>query len=93
MTEVKNLSMLIPAKHILFLVDACYSGLAAAADYRGKISPTTKGFLKEVTLAKTRQIITAGSAGEQVQEREEWGHSAFTYELLNALQREQARWQ
>ena len=90
MTEVKNLSNLIPAKHILFLVDACYSGLAAAADYRGKLYPSTKGFLKKVSKAKTRQIITAGGAGEQVQEREDWGHSAFTYELLNGLDREQA---
>jgi uncharacterized caspase-like protein len=90
MSEVKTLSNLVPAKHMLFLVDACYSGLAASADYRGSLSPTTKGFLKKVTKAKTRHIITAGSAGEQVQEREEWGHSAFTYEMLNALEREQA---
>ena len=90
MSEVKNLCNLIPAKHILFLVDACYSGLAAAADYRGTLTSETRGFLHKVTRAKTRHVITAGSAGEQVQEREEWGHSAFTYELLNALERDQA---
>lgn len=90
MSEVKNLSNLIPAKHTLFLIDACYSGLAAASEYRGLLSPETEGFLRKVVQAKTRHIITAGSAGEQVQENDEWGHSAFTYELLNGLQREQA---
>lgn len=90
MSEVKNLSNLIPAKHILFLVDACYSGLAAASEYRGLLSPQTEGFLRKVSSAKTRHIITAGGAGEQVQENDEWGHSAFTYELINGLKRDQA---
>ena len=90
MSEVKNLSNLIPAKHILFLVDACYGGLAAASEYRGLLSATTEGFLRKVVKAKTRHVITAGGAGEQVLESDEWGHSAFTYELLNALARDQA---
>ena len=34
---------------------------------------------------KARQIITAGGRGEKVIEKSEWGHSAFTKNLLSGL--------
>jgi len=84
MTEIKTLCGLIPAKHILFLVDACYSGLAASATYGG-LSKETKGYLRKVTRARVRQILTAGQSGEQVIEHSQWGHSAFTHQLLEGF--------
>ena len=83
MADVKTLSSLIPAKHILFLVDACYSGLAASTQ-RG-LPRETKLYLKQITAAKGRQIITAGGKGEESEENPEWGHGAFTYKLLEGL--------
>lgn len=83
MADVKTLSSLIPAKHILFLVDACYSGLAASTQ-RG-LPRETKLYLKQITTAKGRQIITAGGKGEESEENPEWGHGAFTYKLLEGL--------
>ena len=83
MQEIRNLSSLIPAKHVLFLVDACYGGLAAMSSR--SLSRETRQYLKKITVAKARQIITAGGRGEQVIEKPEWGHSAFTYKLLDAL--------
>ena len=71
------------AKHILFLVDACYGGLAAT-NTRG-LSSSTPGFLEKITRYKSRQIITAGGRGEKVIEKAEWGHSAFTLNLLRGL--------
>ena len=83
MQTMKELSSYIPAKHVLFLVDACYSGLAASG--ARAITRETKGYIKKVTAADARQILTAGSKGEPVFERAEWGHSAFTHTLLEGL--------
>ncbi len=73
----------IPAKSMLFLVDACYGGLAAAGNYR---SNRQLDIIKSVTKDRCRQIITAGKKEEQVLENEKWHHSAFTRVLLDGLQ-------
>ena len=70
------------SKHMLFLIDACYGGLAATGA-RG-LSSTTPNFIDKITNDKSRQIITAGGRGEQVIEKAEWGHSAFTMNLIRA---------
>ena len=83
MQELRNLANMIPAKHILFLVDACYGGLAAISSRALKME--TQQYLQKISVSKARQIITAGGRGEQVIEKSEWGHSAFTYKLLEGL--------
>jgi hypothetical protein len=81
MNVLADISLRTPAKHILFVMDACYSGLALAR--AASLPPQTPGFLQKVTAARARQIITAGGAGEQVFERD--GHGLFTKRLLEAL--------
>jgi uncharacterized caspase-like protein len=83
MNVVADISQRIPAKHILFLMDACYSGLAFARS--SPLSSQTPGYLEKITSARARQIITAGGAGEQVFEQE--GHGLFTKRLLEAFDR------
>jgi hypothetical protein len=83
MNVVADISQRIPAKHILFLMDACYSGLALARS--SPISSQIPDYLKKITSARARQIITAGGAGEQVFEQE--GHGLFTKRFLEALDR------
>lgn len=85
MQDIKNLSVFIPAKHVLFLIDACYGGLAASGTRA--LTTETKGYIKKITAARARQILTAGGRDEPVAERSEWGHSAFTYKLLDGLDR------
>ncbi len=70
------------AKHVMFVADACYSGLAIST--RGA-SPRAKnpGVLARLTDKPVRLALTAGSAGQQA--HEEGGHGLFTYKLLNAL--------
>ena len=72
------------AKHILYLVDACYGGLTLAST-RGLKMDNTPEYIKKMTKERGRQVITAGGKGEQVLEKAEWGHSAFTKSLLNGL--------
>lgn len=83
MGELKNLAMMSKAKHMLYLVDACYGGLAAVGS-RG-LSVETPNYIKKVLSDKARQVITAGGKGEKVIEKSEWGHSAFTLNLKRGL--------
>jgi len=74
---------LIPAKHLLFIMDACYSGLAVT---RG-LPPGSHRFLKNMVQRYGRQVITAGKADEKV--ADSGGpipqHSVFTGHLIEAL--------
>ena len=90
MDELKRRSVSISAKHVLFLVDACYSGLAT--EFHRGLDLDTQGFLQKVAKLPVRHIITAGTKNEQVVEKPEWGHGAFTYKLLEALRTGASDW-
>ena len=64
MDDLKKISSMSKAKHMLFLIDACYGGLAATGS-RG-LSSTTPNYIDKITNDKSRQIITAGGRGEKV---------------------------
>ena len=83
MSDMRNMSDRFDARHVLFLVDACYGGLAAVGT-RG-LSTKIAGYYDKVFRGKARQIITAGGKGETVIEKADWGHSAFTHNLLRGL--------
>jgi len=107
MDEIKTLSLRSEAKHILYLIDACYGGIISVGarnagnfmmwgeyDYettQDYFEKTTKtNFFQKITQDKSRQIITAGGKGEQVIEKSEWGHSAFTLNLKRGLKNKRA---
>ena len=83
MDEIYSLADMSYAKHILYLVDACYGGLSIQS--RSLEKEITPEYLKKMTSERGRQIITAGGKNEQVIENPKWGHSAFTKSLLNGL--------
>jgi len=59
MTNFQDISEAIPAKHVLFLMDSCYSGLALT---RGGTVLSTQNYLNEMSKREARQMFTAGSA-------------------------------
>ena len=83
MKSVYDFADMSYAKHILYLVDACYGGLTL--NTRGLKKDTTPEYLKKMTRERGRQVITAGGKDEQVIEKPEWGHSAFTRNLIKGL--------
>ena len=85
MDDIKRISSISKSKHMLFLIDACYGGLSAVGA-RGLDATTTPNYIDKITKDKARQIITAGGRGEEVVEKSEWGHSAFTLNLIRALE-------
>jgi len=84
MDEILRTCQISKSKHMLFLMDACYSGLMTE-NVKGLSKPQEEGYLSKVANEKARQIITAGGGDEQVIERDEWQHSAFTKNLLEGL--------
>jgi len=83
MTELREASDLIPAKHVYFVMDSCYSGLALT---RGGPSAGGRSYLEEVTSRVARQILTAGGADQLVADDGPNGHSVFTWALLEGLE-------
>ena len=84
MDELKRISLMSKAKHLLYLVDACYGGIATIGS-RGLDSKSTPNYIQKITKNKSRQIITAGGKDELVLEKPEWGSSAFTLNLKRGL--------
>lgn len=75
---------LVRAKHLWFIMDACYGGLAVT---RGA-GPGTARFLKDMYLRRACQVLTAGKANEVVADAGGPipNHSIFTGHLLEAFQ-------
>jgi peptidoglycan/xylan/chitin deacetylase (PgdA/CDA1 family)/uncharacterized caspase-like protein len=78
MTNFQDASEAIPAKHVFFMTDACYSGLAAT---RGG----AQNYLQEVTRRTARQVLTAGGSDEEVADNGPNGHSIFTWTVMQGL--------
>ena len=74
----------IAAKHLLFIIDACYSGLALQRN----VPPGTKRFVSENLQRLARQVITAGKADETVADGggPTGINSIFTGHLVDGLQ-------
>ena len=71
------------AKHVLFLADACYSGIAIRSR-SVPVSPDTPDYLSEITRESVRVTMTAGTAEQEALEHN--GHGLFTLAFLQALE-------
>ncbi|HAI48001.1 MAG TPA: polysaccharide deacetylase, partial [Stenotrophomonas sp.] len=80
MTDIQNIAESMQAKHVMFVMDACYSGLGLT---RG--GGASSAFLRENARRSARQMLTAGGADQQVADAGPNGHSVFTWVLLQAL--------
>jgi uncharacterized caspase-like protein len=82
MTNFQDIAEAVPAKHILFVMDSCYSGLALT---RGGVTLGLGNYLLEISRRTARQMFTAGGMDQQVADNGPNGHSVFTWTLLQAL--------
>ncbi len=78
----------VPAKHVMLLIDACYSGWAVGAKGGPELSPELRSMWKE----RAEVVLTAGTKGQRAWEDEAdqkaWtfgGHSVMTSFLLQGL--------
>ena len=74
-------SELFKAKHIFYIMDACYSGLALQRSSVG-----SKRFLKDMLRRYGRQVLTAGKSDQKVKDSGgKNSNSIFTSYLIDAL--------
>jgi len=81
--ELTRNAELIRAKHVLFIMDACYGGLAVNRD----IQAGNSRFLKDMFQRFSRQVITAGKANQVVSDAGGPlpNHSVFTGHLIEGI--------
>jgi hypothetical protein len=87
--QFSKLSDLIPAKHKLFLIDACFSGLAGCVYRKSPFPEETLKLATKYLQNDGSQIMTAGTSDQKALMSSKWGgHSLFTYYLLRGLKGE-----
>ncbi len=82
MDRLTRLANRIYAKHVLFLIDACFSGFATVRE----MAPGVERQVSDLLVRRARQVITAGMREQTVSDF--WGpggHSLFTGFLLDGL--------
>ncbi|MDO9068797.1 MAG: caspase family protein [Deltaproteobacteria bacterium] len=84
-TLKSEISKSLKARHVFYVMDACYGGLMA--DKRNINQKTLRDLkaLQQIAKEDVRQVLTAGSKGEQVLDGTN-GHSVFTWRLIEALE-------
>ena len=83
MTHLRDFSEMIPAKHVYYVMDSCYSGIALTRGGAGDAAQSS--YLNEITSRTARQILTAGGADQEVADGGLNGHSIFTWNLLQGM--------
>ena len=88
MTTLRDdISKRIPAKHVFFVIDACYSGLLLPRGGEPRAPSRDLAYLREITRENVRQVLAAGKANETVLDGGPRGHSVFTGHFIEALER------
>jgi uncharacterized caspase-like protein len=82
MADMEKIGRRLKAKHILFVLDACYSGFVFGKT-RATWSPQPSAFLAEATRDPVIQALTAGKTGQKALEK--GGHGIFTRSLIEGL--------
>ncbi len=87
MTQLKDeVANVIPAKHVFYVIDACYSGTLLAQRSGGATPEHDYAYLQEVTKEPVRQVLTAGTDKQTVLDGGPKGHSVFTGRLIEKLE-------
>ena len=80
LTAVTRAGNLCAAKHVFYLLDACYSGLATA-----RSAIRERRYEDGMLASRARQVLTAGTAKQAVADRGPSNHSLFTWYVLQGL--------
>ena len=81
MRNVREWNRFLPAKQSLFLLDACFSGLAGFIQQ----SPTPRDWKIEQLSQDSHHVMSAGTENEKTIASDRWGGSLFTTAVLDGL--------
>jgi hypothetical protein len=90
MTNLRDWCRLIPAKHLFFIMDSCYSGLGLVANHGQETGSETKAYSKEISKRKTRQITSGEPKKQRPSDDSPNGHSIFTDNLIRGIRNQTA---
>ncbi len=82
MQQLREVTDRLPAKHVYYAMDSCYSGLGFTRGI-SVVAPGSEKYIDKVTSLRAVQMVTAGGEGEEAIERN--GEGVFTRSLLDAL--------
>jgi hypothetical protein len=96
MREIDFLSRRFVSERVVFIFDTCFSGSVSERHARARTIPPVpgqrslgrrldEGFLKRMTAAKGKVILTASGINQPSHEIDELGHGVFTYYLLEGM--------
>ena len=80
MDDISRWDDFLKARHALYLIDACFGGLAGVTSKSSQAELVVEQMLKPA-----RFLLTAGSSEEEVIASDTWGGSLFTHALLSGL--------
>ena len=87
MTAIKeDIAKIVPAKHMFFVFDACYSGLLVTRASKALVPTRSLNYLRDITGEGVRQVLAAGKADQEVLDGGPRGHSVFTGRFIEALE-------
>lgn len=87
MEEIKNeVSRQIQARHIFYVIDACYSGLLLETRGEAPAPKRSLEYLRELVNEDARQVLTAGTDKQPVLDGGPGGHSVFTGRFIQRLE-------
>jgi hypothetical protein len=87
MEQIRGTERLVNAKHIFYVMDACYSGaLLVKPRSTSKPNATLSSRIKEFVSKRARDVLTAGQQGEEVLDGGRNNHSIFTGWFLEGLE-------
>ncbi len=82
--QLNEIAEAIPAKHLYFVMDACYGGLIFARS-QPTIAADAVSFVEIVSKRRARQALTAGGRDQPVFDTGPGGHSVFTFHFIKGL--------
>ncbi len=82
--QLNEISQLIRAKHVFYIMDACYGGLIFGR--AAPISSQAVDYVRVISTRRARKALTAGGRDQVVLDTGPGGHSVFTYYLIDGLE-------
>jgi len=88
MSTIQDISRIIKARHMLFIIDACFSGIIGGFNIMD--IPEQKGidWVKTFLGKRARQVLTAGSSYETALMRSDIEMSVFSFYIKQGLSKE-----
>jgi len=91
LSEITNVAKKLPAKHQLYIMDACYAGFIKTQGGASSATPKDPKYLQKVTNSISKRALTAGGKNQKVLDGGgPDGHSQFTGHLLQGVRKGKA---